>query len=311
MISIVSPIYNEESSIEELCQRVSDAMERSGENFEFILVDNGSSDRSLEIIKNLRKKDKRIKFISLSRNFGHQGGILAGLAKASGGAVISIDGDLQHPPELIPTLIELWRQGNDIVSTAKIINSSDGWLRLNSRHLFYKIISLISNVTLKYGQSDFRLIDRKIVDVLIEMQEKSVFLRGLVEWVGFKKAEVVYEPHQRKEGKTKFSFMEYINFAMDGILSFSTIPLKLFLFVGLIISCLSLFWAMFYFFMGIANLFFWGGELLPPGSASISVGIFFLGGVQLIGIGVLGEYIGRIFKQTKNRPSFIINEKEL
>lgn len=311
MISIISPIYNEADNLIELYKRVVAALESVHEKFEFILVENGSSDSSLEIIKDLRAKDPRIKFISLSRNFGHQGGILAGMTYASGDAVVSIDGDLQQPPELIPKMIELWKKGYDVVFTTKKLKNNDrNWLFLWNR-IFYKLIGLISDLNLTYGQSDYRLLDRKVVDAILNIPEKHKFLRGMVEWVGFSQIGVEYEVSPRKSGQSKFSFRNYVNFALDGIFSFSTVPLRMFLWVGLSIAAFCGIYALYYFVMGIMTMLIPNKNLLPPGSATITVSILFLGGVQLIGIGCLGEYIGRIYSQTKNRPDFIVREKDL
>lgn len=311
MISVVSPIYNESGNLTELYTRVTKALEGVSEEFEFILVDNGSMDCSLEIIKGLRKKDPRIKFLSLSRNFGHQGAIIAGLTYASGDAIISLDGDLQHPPELIPKLIDLWKKGHEVVFTIKKKkNKERKWLFFSNR-VFYKFITAISDISLAYGQSDYRLLDRKVVDAIMQIPEKNKFLRGMVHWVGFSQVAVEYEAGQRKSGDSKFSFWNYINFAFDGIFSFSTLPLKLFLWMGVIIASFCAIWGIYYVAMGIANLFMSDKNLLPPGSATITVSILFLGGIQLIGIGILGEYIGRIYSQTKERPDFIVKEKSI
>lgn len=310
MISVISPIYNEADNLVELCERVVIALESIKEEFEFILVENGSVDSSLEIIKTLREKDPRIKFISLSRNFGHQGGILAGLTHASGDAVISLDGDLQHPPELIPEMVRLWKEGYGVVFTTKKMNRKERGLFVFANKIFYKLISSISDLKLVYGQSDYRLLDRKVVNVIINIPEKHKFIRGMVEWVGFSQIGVEYEVSPRKGGQSKFSLRNYVNFALDGIFSFSTFPLKIFLWFGLIIASFCVLYAGFYFVMGLITLFMPDKNLLPPGSATITVSILFLGGVQLIGIGCLGEYIGRIYSQTKERPDFIVKEKD-
>ncbi len=311
MISVISPIYNEADNINELYERTKTVFAGISEEFEFIMVENGSTDRSLEIIKALQKKDKRIKFVSLSRNFGHQGAILAGLAHASGEAVISLDGDLQHPPELISKLVVLWKEGNDVVYTVKKRMEKDRGLRVSLTRIFYKLISAISDIELAYGQSDYRLLDRRVVNAILQIPEKHMFLRGMVQWVGFRQIGVEYEVDQRKRGESKFSFWNYINFALDGIFSFSTVPLRVFLWVGLSLAILCGLYGVAYIIMGLANLFIPGRNLLPPGSATITVSILFLGAVQLIGIGCLGEYIGRIYTQTKERPDFIVNEKSL
>jgi len=311
MISIISPIYNEADNLMELYRRVAAALESIQEEFEFILVENGSSDRSLEIIKELREKDPRIKYVSLSRNFGHQGGIVAGLANVSGNAVITLDGDLQHPPELIPNLVELWKKGYDVVYTTKKVNKHIGSWRVFPTRVFYKLISYVSDVSLTYGQSDYRLLDRKVVDVLIQIPEKNKFLRGMVKWIGFSQIGVEYEVAQRKRGQSKFSLWNYISFAHDGIFSFSTVPLKVFLWIGVIVASFCGFYAFYYFVMGMITIFYPESNLLPPGLATITVSILFLGAVQLIGIGCLGEYIGRIYFQAKDRPDFIVKEKSL
>lgn len=309
MISVISPVYNEAGNIVELCERVISALESIKEDFEFILVENGSSDNSLKMIKSLREKDPRIKFVSLSRNFGHQGGILAGLAYASGDAVISLDGDLQQPPELIPEMVELWKQGYEVVFTTKKASKDNrNWGSFPSR-FFYKFISLISELNLSYGQSDYRLLDRKVVDILNQVPERNMFLRGMVEWVGFSQIGLEYEVDRRKRGQSKFSFKNYVSFALDGILSFSTVPLRIFLWLGLGLSFICGFYAVYFFVIGIVNVFVADRNLLPPGWITIAFSITFLGGVQLIGIGCVGEYISRIYYQTKERPNFIVKEK--
>ena len=311
MISVISPIYNEAENLGELYERVKEVLGKAGEDFELVLVDNGSNDRSLEIIKGLRKKDASVRFVSLSRNFGHQGAILAGLSHARGEAVISIDGDLQHPPELIPELIRLWKEGHEVVYTVKKESKE-----IKIRHslmvrFFYRLIGLISTVSLSYGQSDYRLLDRKVVDVILGIPEKDKFLRGMIQWVGFSQVPVEYEVVPRKRGKSKFSFWNYVSFAFNGIFSFSRIPLRIFLWAGASIASFCGIWGLFYFVMGLINFWAPGKFPLPPGWASIAVSILFLGSVQLIGIGILGEYIGRIYSQAKNRPDFIVREKEL
>jgi len=311
MISVISPVYNEAENLKELCGRVVASLDSIKEQFEFILVDNGSNDGSLQIIKALRKSDPRIKFVSLSRNFGHQGAIVAGLAHASGDAVISLDGDLQQPPELIPKLIELWRKGHDVVYTIKKEQNDGTEMHFFPKKLFYRLISAISDLNLTYGQSDYRLLDRKVVDIILSIPEKNKFLRGLVDWVGFSQIGVEYELSPRKKGRSKFSVWGYINFALDGIFSFSTMPLRIFLWFGIAMASFCGIWALFYFILGAINLFLPGRYLLPPNSATLTVSVLFLGGVQLIGIGCLGEYIGRIYSQTKNRPDFIVKEKGL
>lgn len=311
MISVISPVYNEADNLVELCERLTTALQSVQEEYEIILVENGSSDGSLEIIKSLREKNTHIKYLSLSRNFGHQGAILAGLNYAVGDAVISIDGDLQQPPELIPKLIELWKKGNEVVFTTKKIDREHSDWRFYPMRIFYKLINMLSDIKLSFGQSDFRLLDRKVVEVIKQIPEKNKFIRGMVKWVGFSQTGVEYEVSPRKTGESKFSFRNYVDFAFDGIFSFSIVPLKLFLWVGILIFALCGFYALIYVVLGVVDLISTQRVYLPSGQASIIVSILFLGGVQLIGIGVLGEYIGRIYSQTKERPDFIVKEKGL
>ncbi len=309
MISLISPIYNEAENLLELYERVVKTLSYMEDSFELILIDNGSTDNSLLTIKELRKKDGRIKFLSLSRNFGHQGALLAGLAYASGDAVISLDGDLQHPPELIPQMIRLWKKGHEIVYTVKASGEHQRYSSFSK--IFYRLMSFMSELDLSRGQSDFRLLDRKVVDTLNRIPERHKFLRGLVDWVGFQKIALEYKVEARKRGESKFSLKNYLGFALDGIFSFSTIPLRVFLWTGLLIAFLCVMYAVFMIMLVVMGFFSSAKILFPPGWATLTVSILFLGSVQLIGIGILGEYIGRTYAQTKQRPDFIVKEESL
>jgi len=311
MISIIIPIYNEEENILELCNRIISSLGSYSCEYEIILIENGSTDNSLKIIKELSINNKRIKYLSLSRNFGHQGGILAGIKYASGNAVISMDGDLQHPPEIIPKMLELWEKGNDIVYTIKNLSTNHKGWRFFPTLLFYRIINSISSVKLSFGQSDFRLLDRKVVDVLKDIPERDIFLRGLVDWVGFKQESITYETEPRKSGESKFSIFDYVKFALDGIFSYSNLPLKSFLWLGLFISFFCFIYGILVVLLFISHSLGYKLMPLPPGWATIVLGLVFFGSIQLIGIGLLGEYIGRIFKQVKQRPNFIIKESNI
>ena len=308
MISVVSPIYNEEDNLKSLYERIVITFTKIGKKeFEIILVDNGSTDGSLKIIKQLRKKDQRVKVISLSKNFGHQGGILAGLEYAKGDAVISIDGDLQQPPELIAKMVKLWESGFQVVYTTKNIDNSKKNYRNLMTSWFYKILSRISELNLSHGQSDFRLLDRKIIEVLKQMPERNKFLRGLVEWMGFKQTCLNYSPEDRLHGESKFSLNHYFNFALDGIISFSTLPLRIVLYLGFTVAFFCLIYAIFAFSIGILNLLGFSFNN-PPGWATIAVSITFLSSIQLVSIGLIGEYISRNYTQSKLRPEYIIKE---
>lgn len=311
MISIISPVYNEAENLQELCERVAAVFDLIPETFELILIDNGSQDNSLEIIKTIRINDPRIKYLSLSRNFGHQGAILAGLRYASGDAVISLDGDLQHPPEIIPDMIRLWREGYEVVYTYKKDQFKKFDLRILLTKLFYKFINIISDLKLSFGQSDFRLLDRKIVAIINQMGEKDKFLRGLVNWVGFRQTGIEYVPAPRKRGESKFPLSHYIAFALNGTFSFSTVPLRISMYIGMLMTTVFGILAVYYVILGLSHFFLKKGIILPPGWLTIVTSILFLGGIQLMSIGIIGEYIGRIFMQTKSRPEFIIKEQDL
>lgn len=305
-LSVIFPVYNEEENLRPLYQRVQAALASVDINYELIFVDNGSCDRSLEIIKTLAKQDYRVCFVSLSRNFGYQGGLFAGMSYARGEAIITMDADLQHPPELLPELISLWRKGFEVVFTTKRNYHLSGW-RYRQVKIFYWVISKISGVKLSFGQSDFRLLDREVVDTLLSIQEYRKFLRGLVDWVGFRQVAVEYEVAERFSGESKFSYSSLISFALDGILSFSSLPLRWILLAGIILASLSFLYTLFALVVGVF-VFFGLWDVAPPGWATLAVMITFLGGTQLIAVGVLGEYIARIYEQIKGRPVFIVRE---
>lgn len=311
MISVISPIYNEAENLPELYERVTAACRATHEDYEILLVENGSHDQSLEIIKALRQKDPHVKFVSLSRNFTSQGGMWAGLSNASGDAVISLDGDLQHPPELIPRMVSLWKEGYDVVYTTKTTNINPFDIRLMLTKAFYRCINAISDLKLAYGQSDFRLIDRQVVDILCGIQERNKFLRGMVQWVGFRQISLEYTPEPRKRGESKFSLRNYFTFALNGILAFSAAPLKLALWLGVIFTSLFGLLGIGYVLNGFLNYLTGSGASAAPIWLPIVISIFFAMGVQLLCLGIVGEYIGRILLQTKARPDFIIKEQEL
>jgi len=305
-VSVVFPIYDEEDNIELLYDQVTKALEQSDSAYELIFVDNGSTDRSLELIKGLSREDTAVKYLSLSRNFGHQGALVAGMAYSSGSAVITMDGDLQHPPSLIPKMITKWKQGYDVVVTTKKLVRSAGVKTLQVR-LFYKILSALSGLKLSFGQSDFRLLDRIVVNALMKIPEYRKFLRGTVEWMGFNQTSIEYDVGLRLNGSSKFSYKSMVSFALDGILAFSNLPLRWFLAIGTAIAMTSLIYTAVVIVIGFMSLFGLGVKL-PPGWATLAATVAFFGGVQLIAIGVLGEYLGRTYEQTKGRPVYIVRE---
>ena len=304
LVSVAFPVFNEAENLEMLHAEVTRALETTGLAFELIFVDNGSTDASLSIIKRLSETDPRVEFVSLSRNFGHQGALLAGISHAQGEAVITMDADLQHPSALLPEMVRLWQEGFEVVFTRKRRYPVHG-MRLRQVKLFYWLMSKWSGLHLSFGQSDFRLLDRKVFEVFLRMPEARKFLRGLVEWVGFRQTGLEYDPLPRHAGESKFPFRALVSFAVDGIISFSLLPLRWSLGLGFVVASMSFVYGVAMVVMGLLN--YAGMHVpLPPGWATLVVSILFLSGIQLIAIGMLGEYVGRIFEQTKGRPEFIV-----
>ncbi len=253
MISIISPIYNEAENLDELYERVVAALKDTKEDFEFILVDNGSSDRSLEIIRRLREKDRRIKYVSLSRNFGHQGAVLAGLAHSRGDAVITLDGDLQHPPELIPELLKKWESGAEVVNTIRKESVGIGIFKKLSAKFFYWLMNRITSIDFQENSADFRLLDKNVVENIREMKEHVRFLRGLISWIGYKQEFVLYQADPRLRGKSKYSFFRMVSFAIDGITSFSSFPLRAATYFGFIIAFFSFIYIVYAVYLRLLN----------------------------------------------------------
>ena len=301
LVSIVVPIYNEAGNISLLIERVS-LISVENHTFEIIFVNDGSSDDTLLELKKYAALRSDIKYISFSRNFGHQNALRAGLDYANGDAVISMDGDLQHPPELIPELLENWHKGYDLVYTLRKDNEETGFFKRATSNFFYNLINNLSDVQIDKGSADFRLLDKKIVAVLRNFQENPIFYRGMVNWIGFKQIGIEYVPDKRHWGTTKYSFSKMLKFALFGITSFSIKPLHLSTFIGVFIASLSFLYGMY----AVCIKMFTNEAI--PGWTSILIVVSFLGGIQLIMIGVLGEYLGKLFIESKKRPSYIINE---
>ncbi|MGH7789089.1 MAG: glycosyltransferase [Candidatus Binatia bacterium] len=305
-ISVAFPVWDEQEILPALYAQVSAALQQTGVTYELVFVDNGSTDDSLRIIKDLARRDTAVQFVSLSRNFGHQGGLLAGLHHSRGEAVITMDADLQHPPALLPRMIALWQQGYEVVYTTKRNYQMSPWRTLQVR-AFYWLISKLSALELSFGQSDFRLLDRKVADQIIALPEYRKFLRGLVQWVGFRQTSLEYEVVERHAGTSKFSFMSLLSFAVDGILAFSFVPLRWSLFAGAFVALLCLLYGVYTVAVGVLNLL-GAGYALPPGWATLFASALFLSSIQLLAIGLLSEYVGRIFEESKRRPPFIVRE---
>ena len=301
--SFVIPVWNEEELLPELHRRLGAVADELGEDCEFILVDDGSLDHSRELMLELRAGDPRLKLLFLSRNFGHQQAISAGLDFASGDAVVIMDSDLQDPPEVVPEMAALWREGYEIVHGVRKHRAGESRLKLLTARWFYRLLRRISNLDFPLDAGDFRLVDRRVADVVGSMREPDRYLRGMFAWVGFRQTRVEYERAERFAGTTKNSWPRMIGFALDGILSFSVAPLRFILLLGFVISGLAI-------ATGIvaATLKFSGA--LPPvqGWASLMVLVSFLAGIQLIILGTIGLYVARGYEQGKGRPLYLVAE---
>ena len=292
------------------CEKICSILEPFGVDYEVLILENGSTDNSLKILKDLRIKNPRIHYLSFSRNFGHQGAILAGLQHAKGDVVISMDADLQHPSEVIPEMLSKWQQGFDIVYTIKRQSGNISLFRRLGDALFYRLMNWIAGIELK-GHSDFRLLDRKVVNVISALPERNKFLRGLVCWVGFSQVGISYDVVPRLAGRSKFSVRELLRLTIDGIFAFSIVPLRFFTFIGSLVSLFSFCYGFYYIALKVATSMGWSQLPLPSGWTSLIFGMMFLGGIQLLGIGLLGEYLGRVYDEVKKRPNYIIKESSL
>ncbi len=301
-LSIVIPVFNEVESIPILFDQLRKVLHGLPFNFEILFVDDGSTDGTYLAIRDIQQRDRRVKALSLSRNFGHQAALSAGLQYASGNAVITMDGDLQHPPSLIPTLIEKWREGFEIVYTTRESTADESLFKKMTSRLFYRIINLFSETPVHPFAADFRLLDRSVVRSLNTLEERDRFLRGLIGWLGFSTVGVPYTADPRAAGKSKYSVGKMIKLALNGIISFSSAPLHLVTYLGIVASILG-------FLYGVYSLYvrFFTNDTVQ-GWTSLVILILFLGGVQLISIGILGEYLIRVYDETKRRPLFIVRD---
>ncbi len=302
-ISVVIPVFNERANLRPLTARLVPALEGAGVAFEAIFVDDGSQDDSLDELRALSAAEPRFRALSFSRNFGKEVAIAAGLDEARGSAVVIMDSDLQHPPEVIPQFIARWREGYKNVYGQRTDRATDPKLRAILTRFFYRLIDRFGDVSLPPGAGDFRLLDRQAVDALLSMRERARFNKGLFAWIGFKSIGVPFEVESRASGASKFNLPRLIRFALDGIMSFSSIPLKVWTYVGLGISCFALAMAAYYW----ARTMLFGVD--TPGFPTLVVSIAFFSGVQLISLGVLGEYIARIFNEVKGRPLYLVAER--
>jgi len=303
-VSVIVPVFNEEGCIFGLTERLVKIL-CNYSDYEILFIDDGSRDKTLAIIKKLHSDNKKINYLSFSRNFGHQNALRAGIQFATGDCIISMDGDLQHPPELIPDLINKWKEGYDIVYTVRKDAHKISWFKKVTANLFYKIMNIISDINLEHGEADFRLLDKNVAAELNNLHENAIFFRGMVKWLGFSQIGVEYFPDERIWGKTKYSRKKMFALAVSGITGFSIKPLRISTLIGISIAFLSLLYGIYALYIK----FFTTDSI--QGWTSVFFMVSLIGGIQLIMIGILGEYIGKIFLESKRRPHFVIKENSL
>lgn len=303
-VSVVVPCFNEEPNLRELLAQLTAALVAYND-VELLLVDDGSSDGTYDLICTLAESDPRIVPLGLSRNFGHQFALKAGLDHATGDCVISLDADLQHPPELIPELVSKWLEGNDVVYTVRNEDPLLPWHKRITSRMFYRVMSAVSSIELSPGAADFRLLDREVVDVLRQCGENHLFIRGLVSWAGFRQVAVAYDPNPRFAGRSQYSLRKMVSFALNGITAFSIRPLQLSIFLGLFIAMLA---GLYGFYVVYIFAF---TDLAIPGWASVAASVLFIGGIQLIMLGIIGEYLGKTFIENKKRPTYIVRRRKV
>ena len=305
-ISIVIPTYCEEGNISELYNQLESELKKVEiHSFEIIYVNDGSHDNSLTKIKELTVHDNRVKFIHFSRNFGHQNALRAGLDFAQGAAVISMDADLQHPPELIATLIEHWRSGNKVVYTKRKDTSDLSFFKKLNSKMFYKLVNYLSETKLEEGTADFRLLDRSVVEALKNFNENNLFYRGIIPGLGFKQHGVEYIPNERFSGNTKYTFSKMVRFALTGITSSSAKPLYFSIYLGAFLALCSFFYALYAIYVSLFTT-----EAVAGWTSTIA-SILFIGGIQLMMLGIVGVYLGKLFSESKKRPNYIIEESNI
>lgn len=305
-ISILIPAYNEQESLGALFDRLDNLVNNNKSySFELLFIDDGSRDNTVNIIKSRARIDNRVKYISLSRNFGKETAMIAGLDYVSGDATVIIDADLQHPPELIPEMIKYWEEGYDDVYAKRNDRKGESYLKKLSSRLFYKLLQKSTKFPIQMDIGDFRLLDRRCVEALKQIRESQRYTKGMFSWIGFKKKEILYTPDRRIAGQTKWNYKQLFNFAIDGITSFTTAPLRISSVMGFIVS----FVAFIYIVIVIVKTMIFGDPV--AGYPSMMAVILFLGGIQLLSLGIIGEYIGRIFTEVKHRPLYLIQESNV
>src|ERR1700733_4856157 len=300
LLSVVAPVYNEEATIEQFYARVCTALQ--GIRFELVLVDDGSTDGSEMEMRKLASNDPRVRVVYLSRNFGHQTALTAGLDHARGDAVVMLDADLQDPPEVITTMLDHWRAGCDVVYAVREQRDGESRFKLSTARWFYRLFDKLAQVELQHNSGDFRLLDRRALDALLSMRERNRFLRGMTVWVGYTQAAVPYRRDPRHAGETKYTLTKMLRFSLDAISSFSDRPLQLATLLGFVISTLA------FIAIPVVLILRVVGSYLP-GFSSITIAVLLLGGIQLIAIGIIGEYVGRIYDEVKGRPLYLVRSR--
>jgi polyisoprenyl-phosphate glycosyltransferase len=303
LITILVPAYNEEEVIIHLYERLTNVIKGvQNYKFEILFVNDGSKDKTIDIIKFLRQKDLRVSYIDLSRNYGKEIAMAAGFDYAKGDSIIVIDADLQHPPELIPKMISHWEEGYEDIYAKRLERKGEGWFKKYTSKKYYQLLQKTTRIPILPDVGDFRLLDRRCVEALVQLRESQRNTKGMYSWIGFKKKEIIYEALPRAGGKTKWSLLSLVDLAIEGITSFTIFPLRLSTISGFIISM----FAFLYLIIIVIKTFLFGSDV--SGYPSLMVVILFLGGIQLISLGIIGEYLGRIFNETKNRPLYFIEE---
>jgi glycosyltransferase involved in cell wall biosynthesis len=301
-ISVIVPLYNEEPNIDYLFERLTLVLNRLKMKYEIICINDGSKDNTIERLIEYHYQNSAIKIINLSRNFGKEIALSAGLDYATGAAVVPIDADLQDPPELIAEMVDKWREGYDVIYATRRSRNEETWLKRFTANAFYRTLNRISLVPIPHDTGDFRLLDRRVVEALKKLPERNRFMKGLFSWVGFKQTSIYFDRPARYQGESRWNYWRLWNFALDGITSFSFIPLKVWSYIGVLVAIPSFCYASF---LVLRTLIF-GIDL--PGYASIMVAILFLGGVQLVSLGVIGEYLGRVYEEVKRRPLYLVRD---
>lgn len=301
-LSVVIPMHNESASLPGLFARLKPCLEQVTTNYEIVCINDGSSDNTYALLKEYHARDPRIKLVNLSRNFGKETALTAGIDYAAGQAVIPFDADLQDPPEIIPELVERWRSGYKVVLATRRSRPGDSWLKQKSAEWFYRSMNKVSTVKLPPNTGDFRLMDRVVVNAVRQLPERTRFMKGIFAWVGFSTTTVYFDREARVAGETNWNYWKLWKFALDGIFSFTTVPLRVWTYIGALISFASILWAMFI----LLRTLIMGIDI--PGYASLIVAVLFVGGMQLLSIGIIGEYVGRIYRESKQRPLYIVQE---